>query len=432
MPSRRSRLREDHGGGPDRRWWESLLARRSWSPVQRIRPVLGRSPRLDVTSAGPAAVSYPRPMATNDDVDAYVAAGLFDPAADADTGRLDLLRWLEQQGFAIEELSAAFEAGALGAVAGDRRLVPGERLSRSEAIALSGMEEAGFDENVRALGFSPIAGAPPGEIGVTAAEAKTMAVFEALGQMFSPDEATAFLRVVGSSLSRIADAAVSVFLSDVESRSISAGESELVLAQKVYDAVGLLDGFPETFDPVLRRHVLQSIERTRRTTISLTERLEYRYAIGFVDLVGFTEVSRSMATAELSVFLRDFEGRAYDVVTSAGARVVKLIGDEVMFVSSDPSAACTAASELMDGFGAEHDRILPRAGLAYGDVLVRGGDFYGPVVNLASRLVDEAVPQELLVTEEFALAAPDCDFEPAGRRMVKGFADPVRVRSLGR
>jgi adenylate cyclase len=62
--------------------------------------------------------------------------------------------------------------------------------------------------------------------------------------------------------------------------------------------------------------------------------------------------------------------------------------------------------------------------------VLRGGDYYGAIVNLASRLVDEAVPLELLVTEELAQAATACQFEPAGRRMVKGFDEPVTVRSL--
>ena len=63
-------------------------------------------------------------------------------------------------------------------------------------------------------------------------------------------------------------------------------------------------------------------------------------------------------------------------------------------------------------------------------MLVRGGDYYGSIVNLASRLVDEAVPQEVLVTAEFADAAPGCRFLPAGRRMVRGFPAPVTVWSM--
>ena len=87
----------------------------------------------------------------------------------------------------------------------------------------------------------------------------------------------------------------------------------------------------------------------------------------------------------------------------------------------------------MVGFGsadAMQPAVLPRGGIAFGEVLVRGGDYYGAVVNLASRLADQAVPSELLVTEQLAEAATGCTFEPAGRRVMKGFAEPVTVRSL--
>jgi class 3 adenylate cyclase len=99
-------------------------------------------------------------------------------------------------------------------------------------------------------------------------------------------------------------------------------------------------------------------------------------------------------------------------------------------VADDAAAACRAGKALMDGFASTSGTVLPRGGLAYGKVLPRGGDYYGTVVNLAARLVDEAVPQELLATEALADAAVGCEFEPAGRRMVKGFAEPVTVRSL--
>jgi class 3 adenylate cyclase len=360
----------------------------------------------------------------------YIAAGLYDPVEHATNGRLDLLRWLDARGFSVDEMAEGLANDSLGAMAGDRRLVPGVRLTRDEAIAVAGIDAASFDENVIAFGLIPIVGAPPNEVGITHSEAEALGIFEVLGEMFSKDEATGFLRVVGSSLGRIADAAVSLFLADVESQLLVDGSSELDLAQAVEEAIGLVDGFSERLDPLLRRQILQAIERSRRATIEYGERFKYRYAVGFVDLVGFSEVSGGMDSRELSAFLRDFEGRAYDVVTGAGARVVKLIGDEVMFVADDPRAACAAGSELMSGFLSERDRVLPRGGLAYGDVLVRGGDFYGSVVNLASRLVNEAVPQELLVTQALAEATPTCEFEPAGRRMVKGFDEPIAVQSL--
>ncbi len=363
-------------------------------------------------------------------VEEFIAAGLYDPETQATTGRLELLRWLEAKDFTIAEMVRGVSDDSLGSMVGDRTLVPGRRMGGDEAAAIAGLSREVLDGLLRVFGMTPIESSPPGEIGVTADEARAIGMFGSIGSMFSNDEATSFLRVVGSSLARIGEAGVSLFLTDVESQMIVDGTSELVLAQAVEEATGLIEGLSAQLDPLLRRHVLQATERTRRAMVDQTQRLRYRYAVGFVDLVGFTAISGEMDAPTLSAFLRDFEAMAYDVVTSAGARVVKLIGDEVMFAAADPAAACRAANELMVGFAAAHDHVLPRGGLAYGDVVVRGGDYYGPIVNLAARLVDEAVPQELLVTNALAEATTACQFEPAGRRMVKGFDKPISVQSL--
>ncbi len=360
----------------------------------------------------------------------YQRAGLYDPVGDATNGRIELLDWLIDQGFTIAEMQRAFETDALGAMAGDRRMVPGRRMSRAEAIERSGLEPDVFDSYSTALGFVAIEGAPDGEVGYTDAEVDALASVQLLSTMFTPDEAMGLIRVIGSSLARIGEAGVSLFLADVESPQVLSGAKEIDLAHDVYDAVGLLDGLIERLDPILRRQMLQAVERTRRSAIDFTERFQYRYAVGFVDLVGFTALSSGMAAQELSRFIGRFEAEAHDVATSAGARVVKLIGDEVMFVATDPAAACRAATGLMQAFTSDYAGVVPRGGLAYGNVVLRSGDYYGSIVNLASRLVDHAVPLELLVTEEFAGAAPACVFEPAGRRMVKGFDEPVSVLSL--
>jgi adenylate cyclase len=248
--------------------------------------------------------------------------------------------------------------------------------------------------------------------------------------MFSPHEALALIRVMGGSLARIADAAVSLFLVDVEAPRLRAGVSERELAEQVFAAAGLIDGLADRLDPILRRHVLQAVERNRRSTIGASERLLYRYAVGFVDLVGFTALSARLPAEDLSELIARFEAEAQDVVTQQGGRVVKLIGDEVMFVATDAGAAAAAAAALVTAPSTAFEGVAPRGGLAWGDVLVRGGDFYGSVVNLASRLVDLAVPGEVLVTESFAAAAPHCRFDPAGRRVVKGFEAPVAVLSM--
>ena len=359
----------------------------------------------------------------------FEAAGLFDAVEHADTGRLELLRWLAERGFSLDQMLQADARESLGALAGDTRLLPGDRLSDAESRIRSGLEEDDFIAVATAFGFSPLPDAPD-ELGLTEAEVTTIAQFGGLAAMFSEDEGLGFLRVVGNSITRIAEAAVSMFLTDVESPHLTDGGNELVLAQKVLAAIELLDEFIPLLDPVLRRQVLQSIERGRVTMISYTERLQYRYAVGFVDLVGFTPLSEAMPAAELGSFIRRFEGRAHDAATAAGARLVKLIGDEVMFVAPDPDSACRVAEQLMSSLWTDAaTEVEPRGGLAYGDVLVRGGDYYGQIVNLASRLADDAQPRELLVSEAFADAATTRSFEAAGRRALKGFSELVDVRS---
>jgi class 3 adenylate cyclase len=84
----------------------------------------------------------------------------------------------------------------------------------------------------------------------------------------------------------------------------------------------------------------------------------------------------------------------------------------------------------MSGFATVDGTVVPRGGVAFGHVLPRVGDYCGTVVNLAARLVDQAVPGELLVSEEVVENARGCEFESAGRRMVKGFPEPIVVKSL--
>lgn len=356
-------------------------------------------------------------------------AGLYDPAVDEHTGRLELLNLLDERGFTIDEMvkGHAVDSG-LPSMTSDRHLLGGDRVARAEAVAASGLEPEEFDAIATAFGFVAVDPGTPSDF--ARSEVETITMFGALSSMFSEAELVSFFRVIGSAMGRVAEAGVTLFLADVEAHHLNAGGSELEHALKIDEAVGLVDEMALGLGPILRRQVFQAVHRTRKSMLPGNDRYQFQYAVGFVDLVGFTEISGRLHASDLAVFIREFEGRAHDVVTEFGARVVKLIGDEVMFVATDPAAACRAAHALMEGFGHDDGHVLPRGGLAYGEVLARSGDYYGSVVNLASRLTDEAVPQELLVTESLAEAADGCVFEPAGRRMVKGFDQPITVRSF--
>ncbi len=365
-------------------------------------------------------------MPTDDD---FRRAGLWDPSVHGPE-RPALLRWLVERGFDIDDMIEAASIGDLTSLASERRIAAGPFHDRAEAERRSHRAAGDLDAAITALGITPIRGET--EVKLSDDEITGLSSVLRLTDTFSREEALAVVRVIGTGLARIAEASVTLFLQDIESPLHQRGGDELELAKQSFAAAGLLDdGLMEGLDPILRRHVIQAAERARATTIDFVERFQHRYAVGFVDLVGFTTVSAAMSPQELARFIRRFEGRTHDIITGAGARVVKHIGDEVMFASTDPDAACRAASALMEAYeNVGEGRVVPRGGLGYGNVLQLGGDYYGPVVNVASRLVDEAVPQELLVTSDVAEAAVGCSFEPAGRRMLKGFADPVAVASF--
>jgi adenylate cyclase len=144
-------------------------------------------------------------------------------------------------------------------------------------------------------------------------------------------------------------------------------------------------------------------------------------------------MAEQMAARQLSEVFDEFEGLAFDVIADHDARLVKFIGDAVMFVSIDADAACDIALTLVERFSDRDNPVTPRGALALGEMLVRGGDYYGPVVNLAARAADLAVPYEVLVSADLADAAgDDFRFEPGGRRLLKGFSAPVSLASLVR
>ena len=142
--------------------------------------------------------------------------------------------------------------------------------------------------------------------------------------------------------------------------------------------------------------------------------------------MGFTALSRRMTPRELTDTIERFESTAHETATAKGGRVVKLIGDEVMFVAIDAGAACDIALTLVEHFAGD-PAVTPRGGLTYGALINRGGDYYGPVVNLAARLAELAVPNELLVTPELAAKVRDRQAPLRARRQ----APPEGIRRAG-
>jgi adenylate cyclase len=240
------------------------------------------------------------------------------------------------------------------------------------------------------------------------------------------------LRVVAGAAERIAEAAVAVYVQGAEEDLRRTWADPLTCLRSNIEATELAVDLGRGLAPVFRHHMRQAINRQRVTQEGVTRRELARIAVGFVDLVGSTELQAGLDPAALGEQVNRFESRAFEVITAGGGRLVKFIGDEIMMAAVDPLAGCRIVSDLVDAF--VDDGTQPRAGLVFGEVLFRHGDYYGPVVNRAARLVDAAIPGEVLVDGTVVDAVDDTRmaFEPAGRRMLRGFADPVAVWSLAR
>jgi adenylate cyclase len=171
--------------------------------------------------------------------------------------------------------------------------------------------------------------------------------------------------------------------------------------------------------PALLRH--QARETLRFISTGDLGGLERTMTVAFCDLVGSTQMTNDSPIATGQA-ITAFETHAAEEIAQRGGRVVKFVGDEVMFATSELDDAHDIAIALLR-WVADHDHLsLARAGIARGSVAYRDGDLYGTTVNLAARLAGLAEPDTIVVADDTANTTV----------YVRGFADPVRIRTTRR
>ena len=153
--------------------------------------------------------------------------------------------------------------------------------------------------------------------------------------------------------------------------------------------------------------------------------LSTQMTVGFADLVSFTRLSTSLTPRALSEFIEAFEATSSDIIVSSGGRVIKTMGDEVLFVTHTPEAAAAIAAQLVDDIGLNPTLPNIRVGLATGPVVTRHGDVFGNPTNLASRLTSLA-GRNVVLTDEATAAELGEDPRFAVRRL-----DATELRGFG-
>jgi adenylate cyclase len=281
---------------------------------------------------------------------------------------------------------------------------PGHRLTQAEVSEQTGMPPEAVQRFWRALGFLDVG---DDDAVFTVMDIEAIHLFQTMVAMdlVDLDTAVQMARVIGSSMARIAEAEAGSGTAPI---LVSSGDSVLDADQFASQAGTSIPAMARLLEFVWRRHLQVATRRSMmlraRGSAAGTSPV---LAVGFADMVGFTMLSQHLGDEELAAVVSRFEELAHDTVVARGGRVVKMIGDEVMFVVQTASSAAEIGLGLAEAYADDDLLSDVRVALAIGPVLVQEGDFYGSVVNLASRLVGVANPGTVLVSDEFrtALAA---------------------------
>jgi adenylate cyclase len=351
-------------------------------------------------------------------------AGVEDEAGRA--ARIALLDELHAAGATLEELRQACREDRLALLPVERLLAPEARYTAREIAQESGLDLDYFLAHRRALGLA-VPGPDERVYGEPDLEAARMGVtYREAG--FPDDEALEVARVLGQGMARYAEATRTL----AGQTFLEAGTDERQLGNRL-EAVSrsllplagpwLAHVFALHLREVLRHDVV-----TREQLLAGRLEAGQDTAVAFADLVGFTALGESVPVEELSGLAGRLSRLAGDVVEPP-VRLVKQIGDAVMLVSPEPAEIVDTTLRLVEVTAEDESFPAMRAGVAFGPAVNRWGDWYGPTVNVASRLTARARPASVLATEAVRDAVGDGPYRwsAAGEKKLKGLSSPVRA-----
>jgi adenylate cyclase len=288
----------------------------------------------------------------------------------------------------------------------------------------------------RALGFPEHGGATA----FTRSDAEALSRLVGLvdSGLIDFDLAVHLTRAVGQTMARLSDWEVSALLTRVLELAgeEAGGDSGAQAGDRLAIGLRMIEEFSEPFEALLlyvwRRHLAAAVARTEALGAREEDLHTTRLTVGFADIVQFTALSNQLSEDRIGDLVELFEARCADVVATQRGRVIKSIGDSVLFVHEDPIAAYEIAEGIITVIGRDSRMPDVRVGLASGLVVLRLGDVFGPPVNMAARLTGVARRNRVIIDSETAALLPEDQFEtrrlPA--RPVRGFGivEPVAVR----
>jgi adenylate cyclase len=358
----------------------------------------------------------------------FEAAGLLDGiAGEAREARRELLGRLAGEGVSLQELREAVKGGRLTLLPVERALAgDGRRYTLREVAEIAGLELDLLQRATAALGLPNPDPDDPTQTEADLEEARRIKAYCDAGL---PEEGIIQVaRTIGMGTARIAEANRELLVRTL----MQPGDTERDLALRFAAAAEqMLPVFEPTLAYAFRAHIL---EQVRRDVIGAADLASgevagtAEVAVCFADLVGFTKLGEQIETEELGLVA----SRLDELATAAAeppVRLVKLIGDAAMLVSTDAAAMVEAALRMVEAADREgEDFPRLRAGVAHGSALLRTGDYYGRPVNLASRLTAIAKPGSVLLDPAAKAAAGESfDYSFAGEKRLKGFDSRIKL-----
>jgi adenylate cyclase len=334
---------------------------------------------------------------------------------------------LRERGHSLESIREATEQGRL-AYAYVEGLFPdgASQYTLAEAARETGLEPALIERIVTAIGFPARTGSLSEEdlqlMRYTATALDAGLPLVALLQL---------VRVYGQAAAQVADAEVRLFHLYVHEPLMRSGSSGAEIAEDMMSLSRLLlplasPAMDQIHERYLQHFIEQDIVGHMESDLNGTsaDLGRIRVAIAFADLTGYTRLTEEAGELEALDAVERFVD-AVEATLPDNARVVKLIGDEVMVVGTDPSALIDWAV----GFQRlQSERPLPRIGIHYGDALYRDGDYYGRDVNIAARIAARSAGGEVLVTRPVVEhAGSHLEFDRIGEITLKGFTEPTEM-----
>jgi adenylate cyclase len=376
-----------------------------------------------------------------------IDVGVLAPAADAtftegDVRRTRLYQGLERTGLPLEAIREALDAGELSFGWLDNPLygliAPLSQRSFRDVATETGIPLELLRVLREAVGFA----LPEPEDRMREDELRVVPLIQKLvSSGFPTSVLDRLLRVYGDALRRIAEVEADWWHSYVVLPSLASGMTEVEMHEATL-------GFGVELAPLLEQAILAIYHAHQEHTwvenligeiedaldrTGLRSRLVKPPAICFLDITGYTRLTEERgdeAAAELAARLTPLVQRPAE---RHGGKVVKWLGDGVMFHFREPTGGVTAALEMVDAIASAG---LPPAhvGLHTGPVVFQGGDYFGRTVNLAARIGERAAPGQVLVTQEIVdRVGPDgIAFEPIGAVELKGVSEPVPLHAVTR